>query len=108
MVTHLTDIIHRVMRANGCQELMTNEYSCVRYVIAVYRCRSVHNTRLIIAPPTKYPTPYGGRLEWQMPGGNKLIVHLKNAEKIRRGKRWSQVYYTCRKIMKSLKTKLTP
>ena len=44
-----------------------------------------------IAPPTKYPTPYGGRLEWTLPGNNKLSVHLKDKAKIRHKKRWSQV-----------------
>ena len=46
---------------------------------------------MIIPPPVKYPTPYGGRLEWQLPGGNKLIAHLKDKAKIRHRKRWSQV-----------------
>ncbi|XP_017493923.1 PREDICTED: uncharacterized protein LOC108382039, partial [Rhagoletis zephyria] len=43
--------------------------------------------------PKKYPTPYGGRLEYLMPGGNKLIAHLKDKMKIRHRKRWSQVMY---------------
>merc|ERR1712142_9288 len=38
-------------------------------------------------------TPYGGRLEWQTPGGNKLVVHLKDKDQIRHRKRWSQVMY---------------
>ena len=41
--------------------------------------------------PTKYPTPYGGRLEWTLPGQNRLIVHMKDKTKIRHKKRWSQV-----------------
>lgn len=44
-----------------------------------------------LASPTKYPTPFGGRLEWTLPGGNKLIAHLKDKAKIRHKKRWSQV-----------------
>merc|ERR1712209_214300 len=40
-----------------------------------------------------YPTPYGGRLEYVMPHGNLLIVHLKNKDKIRHRKRWSQCMY---------------
>ncbi|KAH7967299.1 hypothetical protein HPB49_023929 [Dermacentor silvarum] len=43
--------------------------------------------------PKKLPTPYGGRLVWQMPGKNKLIAHLKDKGKIRHRKRWSQVMY---------------
>ena len=44
-----------------------------------------------LAPPTKYPTPFGGRLEWALPGGNKMVAHLKDKTKIRHKKRWSQV-----------------
>lgn len=36
-----------------------------------------------ITAPVIYPTPYGGRLEYVMPHGNLLIVHLKNKDKIR-------------------------
>lgn len=43
--------------------------------------------------PTTYRTPYGGRLEWTMNYGNRLIVHLKDKDKIRIKKRWSQVFY---------------
>ena len=44
-----------------------------------------------LEPPVKIPTPYGGRLEWTMPGDNKIIAHLKDKNKIRHRKRWSQV-----------------
>lgn len=49
---------------------------------------------MLIPPPVKIPTPYGGRLEWKLPGGNKLIAHLKDKAKIRHRKRWSQVLLT--------------
>ena len=42
-------------------------------------------------PPTKILTPYGGRLVWTLPGKNTLNVHLKDKNKIRHRKRWSQV-----------------
>lgn len=55
-----------------------------------------------IDPPIRTSTPYGGRLEWRLPGENKLIAHLKDKSKIRHRKRWSQVIslynvhlYTC-------------
>ena len=44
-----------------------------------------------MADPDRYITPYGGRLEWRLPGGNKLIAHLKDKLHIRHRKRWSQV-----------------
>jgi hypothetical protein len=51
----------------------------------------VHSTECHIRPPVKFPTPYGGRLVWTLPGKTKMIVHLKNKDKIRHKKRWSQV-----------------
>ncbi|KAH9413306.1 Chitin synthase 2 [Dermatophagoides pteronyssinus] len=53
----------------------------------------VHQCNIKLKVPKKYPTPYGGRLEWLMPGQNKLIAHLKDKMKIRHRKRWSQVMY---------------
>lgn len=47
----------------------------------------------MLDPPKKYVTPYGGRLEWELPGENKLVVHLKDKDKIRHKKRWSQVIH---------------
>lgn len=44
-------------------------------------------------PPVKILTPYGGRLTFKLPGGNSLVVHLKDKSKIRNKKRWSQVMY---------------
>ncbi|CAG2111939.1 unnamed protein product [Medioppia subpectinata] len=54
---------------------------------------NVHQCNIKLKLPTKVPTPYGGRLEWRMPGQNKLIAHLKDKSKIRHRKRWSQVMY---------------
>lgn len=53
----------------------------------------VHQTHIKIRPPKKIPTPYGGRLIWQLPGKTKMIAHLKDKMKIRHRKRWSQVMY---------------
>uniref|UniRef100_A0A8C0YIW3 chitin synthase n=2 Tax=Cyprinus carpio TaxID=7962 RepID=A0A8C0YIW3_CYPCA len=36
-------------------------------------------------------TPYGGRLEYTLPKGNLMMVHLKDKTLIRHKKRWSQV-----------------
>ena len=43
--------------------------------------------------PIKTPTPYGGRLTWKLPGGNFLIVHLKDKKRVIKRKRWSMVMY---------------
>lgn len=55
--------------------------------------KDVHLTEVKIEPPKLYPTHYGGRLVWKLPGKTKMIVHLKDNEKIRHKKRWSQVMY---------------
>lgn len=46
-----------------------------------------------LKPPKKCKTPYGGRLSYILPGKNKLTIHLKDKNKIRIRKRWSQVMY---------------
>ena len=46
-----------------------------------------------MTPPIKTPTPYGGRLTWKLPGGNLLIVHLKDKKKVAKRKRWSMVRF---------------
>jgi len=53
----------------------------------------VHQEFVKLKPPKKIPTPYGGRLEYTLPGLTKLIVHIKDKSKIRHKKRWSQVMY---------------
>ncbi|XP_071050759.1 chitin synthase chs-2-like [Onthophagus taurus] len=53
----------------------------------------VHKCNIKLKEPIKYVTPYGGKLEWVLPGKTKLIAHLKDNDKIRSKKRWSQVMY---------------
>ncbi|KAK7112101.1 chitin synthase chs-2-like [Littorina saxatilis] len=55
--------------------------------------RSIYPVNAAVPPPTKTDTPYGGRLTYALPGGNPLVVHLKNKDFIRHKKRWSQVMY---------------
>ncbi|CAG2165707.1 unnamed protein product, partial [Oppiella nova] len=54
---------------------------------------NVHETIVQLKKPNLVPTPYGGRLEWTLPGQNKLIAHLKDKILIRHRKRWSQCMY---------------
>lgn len=53
----------------------------------------VHQIMIRIRPPKKFPAPYGGRLVWTLPGKTKIICHMKDKDKIRHKKRWSQVMY---------------
>ena len=39
-----------------------------------------------------FVTPYGGKIVWNL-NGTTMNVHLKDAEVIKRGKRWSQIMY---------------
>ena len=48
---------------------------------------------LKVPNPIRYATPYGGRLVWKLPGSTKIICHLKDRNKIRHLKRWSQIMY---------------
>ncbi|XP_018393301.1 PREDICTED: uncharacterized protein LOC108772292 [Cyphomyrmex costatus] len=72
-----------------------NETQVNQYVITLVETvqRNVENLCMRFSPPTKYPTPYGGCLVWTLPGKTNLIVHLKDKNKIRHRKRWSQVMY---------------
>ncbi len=72
---------------------MPNQF--VRLLISVVNIAAVyvHGIEMSVGDPIRVPTPYGGRLVWIMPGGNKIIVHIKDKDKIRHRKRWSQVMY---------------
>ena len=67
------------------------EIAIFKYPITHTLFSSVMESAYVMDPPTKIITPYGGRLVWLLPGGNNLIVHLKDKQKIRHRKRWSQV-----------------
>ncbi|XP_066299933.1 chitin synthase chs-2-like [Branchiostoma lanceolatum] len=63
--------------------------------------------QVIILDPTLTPTPYGGQLVWRMPGGHKMVAHLKDKMRIRHRKRWSQVMYMYHLLGWSLKQQWT-
>lgn len=65
-----------------------NDY-VVDFVNSVADCVRARNLRP--TSPIKYPTPYGGRLVWTLPEKTKMYVHLKDKNRIRTRKRWSQV-----------------
>ncbi|CAC5393469.1 CHS1 [Mytilus coruscus] len=53
----------------------------------------VHKKRISLRDGEMMRTPYGARITWTLPGGNDLVAHLKDKNKIRHKKRWSQVMY---------------
>ena len=50
-------------------------------------------SKVTMKPPEKISTPYGGRLTWTLPNKSQIVCHLKDKEKIRHKKRWSQIMY---------------
>ncbi|KAL5005923.1 hypothetical protein ScPMuIL_017081 [Solemya velum] len=74
-------------------EYHVNDYVKQLVRIVSVSASSVYKVTMAIPPPTKIPTPYGGQLLWHLPGGNKMVAHLKDKVKIRHRKRWSQVMY---------------
>jgi hypothetical protein len=75
-------------------EFVVNNFVCDLMETIDPAATDVHGTDCNIRPPVKFPTPYGGRLVWTLPGKTKMIAHLKNKDKIRHKKRWSQVKQT--------------
>ncbi|VDP20092.1 unnamed protein product [Heligmosomoides polygyrus] len=74
-------------------DIVINKF--VKQIVSVVdqAASAVHQTQMRLKPPKKVSTPYGGRLQYILPGKNKLTVHLKDKNKIRHRKRWSQVMY---------------
>ncbi|XP_015588503.1 chitin synthase chs-2 isoform X2 [Cephus cinctus] len=72
-----------------------NESQVNHYVMSLVKIveSNIEAMQMRALPPIKYPTPYGGRLVWTLPGKTKMIAHLKDKNKIRHRKRWSQVMY---------------
>ncbi len=68
-------------------------YQLTRTFLFCSTASSVHHAAITLDHPQRTPTPYGGRLTWTLPGGTKMIVHLKDKNKIRHKKRWSQCMY---------------
>ncbi|XP_023932322.1 uncharacterized protein LOC106176561, partial [Lingula anatina] len=79
--------------ADGNSNYTVNDFVKLLVRVVDIAASSIHRIPMSITPPTKIPTPYGGRLVWLLPGGNKLVAHLKDKAKIRHRKRWSQVMY---------------
>ncbi|XP_046404364.1 chitin synthase chs-2-like [Ischnura elegans] len=75
------------------EEKIVNQFVKLLVTTIEEAAHEVHDEKIKIRPPKKYPTPYGGRLVWTLPGKNKLYAHLKDMTKIRKKKRWSQCMY---------------
>ncbi|KAK7477687.1 hypothetical protein BaRGS_00031071 [Batillaria attramentaria] len=81
------------MDFNASSEWMPNDFLKQLVSVVDEAASAIHESEITLLPPVKIPTPYGGRLVWTLPGGNLLIAHFKDRNKIRHKKRWSQVMY---------------
>lgn len=52
---------------------------------------AVHSREEELSTPFLIPSHYGGQVIFPMPCGNLIYIHLKDKQKIRHRKRWSQV-----------------
>ncbi|ESO85384.1 hypothetical protein LOTGIDRAFT_154879 [Lottia gigantea] len=82
-----------IMEQNDDEEWQVNDFVALLVECMEEAISSVLKTYLKPHPPIKISTPYGGQLVYKMPGGNLLYIHLKDKNKIRHRKRWSQVMY---------------
>lgn len=75
-------------------EFIINQFVCLLLKMVEECGRKWYGKRNFkIEVPEIYTTPYGGRIIWNLPGGTKIICHLKDKNKIRHKKRWSQCMY---------------
>ncbi|KAL3836166.1 hypothetical protein ACJMK2_021608 [Sinanodonta woodiana] len=81
------------MELNDNEEFVPNKFVKLFVELVEEAASCVHEKHMDIKDPYRIPTPYGGQLIWQMPGGNLLFLHMKDKNKIRHRKRWSQVMY---------------
>uniref|UniRef100_A0A8B9LI46 chitin synthase n=1 Tax=Astyanax mexicanus TaxID=7994 RepID=A0A8B9LI46_ASTMX len=72
-----------------------NEYAeiLVEVIREVYTYVFLYNSQNRKEDVKIISTPYGGRLEYTLPKGNTMMVHLKDKQLIRHKKRWSQIMY---------------
>ncbi len=85
------DAFETIINNSGDEVRVTNKYVNLLIEVLDKAAANVYKFKLKMRPINKMNTPYGGRLEWLMPGETKFIVHLKDSEKIRSQKRWSKV-----------------
>ena len=75
------------------EERVPNNFVKLFMEVMQEAANAIHHKQIKLAPPVKIPSPYGAQLVFDMPGENMMYVHLKDKNKIRHRKRWSQVMY---------------
>ncbi|XP_078086600.1 uncharacterized protein LOC144504729 [Mustelus asterias] len=99
---YFDDAFHLTSPEDTVQERVVNEYvkSLVCIMEDIYRTFSREKQTLKdeqedeqMVKQTIMETPYGGRISYTLPYGSILHIHLKDKQKIRHKKRWSQIMY---------------
>ena len=78
------------LRGNQLQKFAVQLVTCLRDEMQL---TGMVNTKRWIARGQRIETPYGQRLEWILPRGTPIVLHLKDGSKVKAKKRWSQVMY---------------
>lgn len=81
------------MTLNDDEEVVVNKFVQTFVSKIDEAASSVMKLPVKLEPPAKIITPYGGQLLWVLQSDVLLYVHLKDKNKIRHKKRWSQVMY---------------
>ncbi|XP_038664467.1 chitin synthase chs-1-like [Scyliorhinus canicula] len=99
---YFDDAFHLTIPEENVQQRVVNQYvkSLACIMEDIYRTFSNEKQNLKgeqedeeMVTQTIMETPYGGRVTYTLPYGNMLYVHLKDKQKIRHKKRWSQIMY---------------
>ncbi|CAG2185861.1 Chitin synthase,Chitin synthase chs-2,Chitin synthase chs-1 [Mytilus edulis] len=75
------------------EEMVPNKFVRLFTDVMQEAANAIHKKNVELRKPRIIPSPYGAQLVFLLPGNNLMYVHLKDKNKIRHRKRWSQVMY---------------
>ncbi|CAC5369431.1 CHS1 [Mytilus coruscus] len=75
------------------EEMVPNKFVRLFTDVMQEAANAIHKKNIELRKPRIIPSPYGAQLVFLLPGNNLMYVHLKDKNKIRHRKRWSQVMY---------------
>ncbi|CAC5381736.1 CHS1 [Mytilus coruscus] len=75
------------------EEMVPNKFVREFTDVMQEAANAIHKKHIKLRKPRIISSPYGAQLVFLLPGNNLMYVHLKDKNKIRHRKRWSQVMY---------------